>query len=345
MLFQFIETQLPQKIRIIKIHHSANRIPNFAELGKESLPEDYFDDVSSTASFSTIQHKKSNSFLSTSSMRIKKLSTGTTYSNLSASSSSICSGNENIIPLSQNFCALSNYSHSEFQNCNIYKHNNDVDYENSNSKKQSFFNAIFNNQNNFKNQSYNSLTSSTSRPLGVSRRSTINSRFSFTSATSSSISSTSCEANLSQISNNETSNVYNDLQTRKHSLDCEKQYKELMKESLLDGKMRPHSQSCHHFKNFNSSGQSFVINQNDFETTSIITKPTLISVAERLNAHQLTIFAISEEKRMCRSQRLRKRTYCGVDVFYTQESIESQEVFGKQFFLYILFVIYKSTCI
>lgn len=236
----------------------------------------------SATSYSTVQHKKSCNFLSTSSVRLKKFSTGTAYSNLSASSTSI-------------FC-----------------------------------NSI---QNNFKEKSFYSLASSALPQIEAgnnSRRSTVNSRYSFTSANSSSISSNSCEANLSQLSNGETasSNFY-DTQTRKHSLGCEKQYNEIIIESPLNGKIRPHSQSCHHFNDFNTSAkQNFIREQNEYEITT--SKSAMQnSAADRLNAHQLTIFAISEEKRMLRSQRLRKRTYCGVDIYYTQESIESQEVFGK----------------
>ena len=36
VLFRFIEQHLPVKIRVLRIHHNANRIPNFAQLGTES---------------------------------------------------------------------------------------------------------------------------------------------------------------------------------------------------------------------------------------------------------------------------------------------------------------------
>uniref|UniRef100_A0AC34QNP2 F-box domain-containing protein n=1 Tax=Panagrolaimus sp. JU765 TaxID=591449 RepID=A0AC34QNP2_9BILA len=36
VLFKFIEQHLPLKIRVLRIHHNANRIPNFAQLGTET---------------------------------------------------------------------------------------------------------------------------------------------------------------------------------------------------------------------------------------------------------------------------------------------------------------------
>ncbi|VDK86881.1 unnamed protein product, partial [Onchocerca ochengi] len=41
VLFQFIEFKMPHNIRLLRIHHSANRIPNFAQLGTSALgPEE-----------------------------------------------------------------------------------------------------------------------------------------------------------------------------------------------------------------------------------------------------------------------------------------------------------------
>ncbi|KAL3998951.1 hypothetical protein ACH3XW_17170 [Acanthocheilonema viteae] len=37
VLFQFIEFKMPHNIRLLRIHHSANRIPNFAQLGMSQL--------------------------------------------------------------------------------------------------------------------------------------------------------------------------------------------------------------------------------------------------------------------------------------------------------------------
>lgn len=39
VLFRFIEQRLPIKIRVLRIHHNANRIPNFASLGTEEQEE------------------------------------------------------------------------------------------------------------------------------------------------------------------------------------------------------------------------------------------------------------------------------------------------------------------
>ncbi|KAI6182410.1 F-box domain-containing protein [Aphelenchoides bicaudatus] len=39
VLFRFVEDQLPMKIRVLRIHHNANRIPNFLQLGQHEEPE------------------------------------------------------------------------------------------------------------------------------------------------------------------------------------------------------------------------------------------------------------------------------------------------------------------
>jgi len=64
VLFRFIENRLPLKIRVLRIHHNANRIPNFASLGEPEEP-----------------------------IVVKKSSVYSNYSILSASRSSIGSSN------------------------------------------------------------------------------------------------------------------------------------------------------------------------------------------------------------------------------------------------------------
>lgn len=41
VLFRWIEYQLPIKIRVLRIHHNGNRVPNFAQLGQEQPEEDF----------------------------------------------------------------------------------------------------------------------------------------------------------------------------------------------------------------------------------------------------------------------------------------------------------------
>ncbi|KAI6178705.1 F-box domain-containing protein [Aphelenchoides besseyi] len=54
ILFRYIETQLPMKIRVLRIYHHASRIPNFASLGQSnSSAEKKSSVVSSTSMLST----------------------------------------------------------------------------------------------------------------------------------------------------------------------------------------------------------------------------------------------------------------------------------------------------
>lgn len=41
VLFRWIEYQLPIKVRVLRIHHNGNRVPNFAQLGQEQPEEDF----------------------------------------------------------------------------------------------------------------------------------------------------------------------------------------------------------------------------------------------------------------------------------------------------------------
>jgi hypothetical protein len=65
ILFKFIEQRLPMKIRVLRIHHNANRIPNFASLGTEE-PEEIVVKKSSVISHYSILSASRSSISSSS---------------------------------------------------------------------------------------------------------------------------------------------------------------------------------------------------------------------------------------------------------------------------------------
>lgn len=65
VLFRFIENQLPVKIRVLRIHHNTNRIPNFSALGQQESEEIVIKKKSSVISHYSILSASRSSISST----------------------------------------------------------------------------------------------------------------------------------------------------------------------------------------------------------------------------------------------------------------------------------------
>jgi hypothetical protein len=52
-------------------------------------------------------------------------------------------------------------------------------------------------------------------------------------------------------------------------------------------------------------------------------------LASSLAARRLTIFSLAEETKNNRNQKLKQKSYLGVDVFYLHETRATQELFGR----------------
>ncbi|KAH7704004.1 hypothetical protein AAVH_28809 [Aphelenchoides avenae] len=60
VLFRFIEHHLPHKIRLLRVHHNSNRVPNFAQLGQESAAEMPKKKSSVTSRYSILSASRSS---------------------------------------------------------------------------------------------------------------------------------------------------------------------------------------------------------------------------------------------------------------------------------------------
>ncbi|KAI1710059.1 hypothetical protein Ddc_13597 [Ditylenchus destructor] len=258
VLFRFIETQqLPVKVRILRVHHNANRIPNFAALG-QTTPEDEAAQKISSAE--------------------KKTSVVSRYSILSTSRSSIGS--------------LQNATTS----------NNGVDFSSTSPVTLTSPQAVIFPYSAFSNPSTSNKPTETQNSTGLRSASTAtaysNASYANTSSSTSGSASDSASCKYGSNASTLTTTVSTVANTQ-------------------------HEQKLSCTSEIGPSVQSPLSPQ----AKTIVTP--MSSMATALAARRLTIFAVAEERTKRRTQRLRKRTYCGVDVIYSTESIASQEILGR----------------